>query len=174
MHILLAALGILAAAAFWIYRIRRVADNTRVVLDAAQEVKAAARRFGFKTRANQHPVDGIDDPRVSGAALLVLVAETDGGISKAEQDAILGQLQSVFSMPLGEAEELFMFAKWLANRNSNPDDMIRRLIKRTVNLGGRDTLPDMIRMVRAVGMADTGTMTDDTAQVIEKLKQLNA
>lgn len=173
MHILFAALGILAAAAFWIYRARRVADNTRVVLDAAQDVKAAARRFGFRTRANQHPADGVDDPRVSGAALLVLVAETDGGVSKAEQDTILGQLQSVFSMPAGEAEELFLFAKWLAGRSTNPDDMIRRLIRRTVALGGRDTLPDMIRMVRAVGMADTGTVTDDTAQVIEKLKQLS-
>lgn len=174
MHILLAALGILAAGAFWIYRVRRVADNTRVVLDAAQDVKAAARRFGFRTRANQHPAEGVDDPRVSAAALLVLVAETDGGISRAEQDMILEQLQSVFAMPAGEVEELFQFAKWLANQSSNPDDMIRRLIKRTVNLGGRDTLPDLIRMVSAMGKADTGTLTDDTQQVIERLKQLNA
>jgi hypothetical protein len=87
---------------------------------------------------------------------------------------ILEQLQSVFAMPAGEVEELFQFAKWLANQSSNPDDMIRRLIKRTVNLGGRDTLPDLIRMVSAVGKADTGTLTDDTQQVIERLKQLNA
>ena len=52
--------------------------------------------------------------------------------------------------------------------------MIRRLIKRTVALGGRDTLPDMIGMVTAVGKADTGTLTDDTQQIIERLKQLNA
>jgi len=174
LHILLAALGILAAAAFWIYRARRIADNTRVVLDTAQDVKAAARRFGFRTRANQHPVDGVDDPRVSGAALLVLVAETDGGISRAEQDAILEELQSIFGMSAADAEDLFLFAKWLASRSTNPDDMIRRLIKRTVNLGGRDVLPDMIHMVRAVGMADTGTMTDDTTHIIEKLKQLSA
>ncbi len=41
---------------------------------------------------------------------------------------ILEQLQSVFAMPAGEVEELFQFAKWLANQSSNPDDMIRRLI----------------------------------------------
>jgi len=173
-HLLLAALGIIAAAAFWIYRARQTVDNTKAVLDAAQDVKAAARRFGFRARANQHPSEGVEDPRVSCAALLVLVAETDGGISRAEQDSILEQLSAVFQLPGADAEELYLFAKWLANQSSNPDDMIRRLIKRTVNLGGRDTLPDMIRMVSAVGKADTGTVTDDTLQIIEKLKQLNA
>ena len=29
---------------------------------------------------------------------------------------ILEQLQSVFAMPAGEVEELFQFAKWLANQ----------------------------------------------------------
>ncbi len=174
MHILLAALGILAAAAFWIYRVRQVADHTRTVLDAAQDVKAAARRFGFRTRANQHPTEGVDDPRVTGAALLILVAEIDGGVSRAEQDCILEQLQSVFELPAFDAEELYLFAKWLASQSTNPEDMIRRLIKRTVSLGGRDTLPDMMKMVTAVGKADTGTLTDDTLQVIQKLKQLSA
>ncbi|WP_269582514.1 TerB family tellurite resistance protein [Roseibium sp. Sym1] len=173
MHILLAALGILAAVAFWLYRARAAVDNTRVVLDAAQDVKAAARRFGYRTRANQHPTEGVDDPRVTGAALLVVVAETDGGISKAEQDEILEQLSSVFGLSARDAEELYLFSKWLANQSSNPDDMMRRLIKHTITLGGRDTLPDMISMVRAVGMADTGTLTDDTQQVIEWLKQLS-
>lgn len=173
MHILLAALGILAAAAFWTYRVRHTADNARVVLDTAQDVRAAARRFGYQLRGNQHPSEGVDDPRVTAAGVLVLVAETDGGISRAEHASILEQLQTVFQMSAADADELYLFAKWLANQSSNPDDMIRRLIKRTIHLGGRDTLPDMISMVRAVGEADTGTITDDTAQVIEKLKQLS-
>ncbi|WP_428642211.1 TerB family tellurite resistance protein [Roseibium sp.] len=174
MHILFATLGILAAAAFWIYRIRQAEDHTRTALEAAQDVKAAARRFGFRTRANQHPTEGVDDPRVTAAALLVLVAEIDGGISRTEQDCILDQLQHVFQVSAFDAEELYLFAKWLAGQSTNPDDMIRRLIKRTVSLGGRDTLPDLMQMVSAVGKADTGTPTDDTLQVIEKLKQLNA
>lgn len=173
MHILLALLALAAGAAYWLYRVRQAADTTRVVLDAAHDVKAAARRFGFRTRANQHPSEGVDDPRVTAAALLVLTAETDGGISKAEQTVILEQLQAVFEMSGEAADELYLFAKWLANQSTNPDDMIRRLIKRTVHLGGRDTLPDLIQMVAAVGNADTGTLTDDTVHIIEKLKQLS-
>jgi len=172
LHILLAILAALAGAAFWIYRARQAADSTRVVLEAAQDVKSAARRFGFRTRANQHPTEGVDDPRVTAATLLVLTAETDGGISRAEQDAILEQLQTVFQMSAAEADDLYLFSRWLANQSSNPDDMIRRLIKRTVHLGGRDTIPDLIQMVSLVGNADTGTLTDDTIHIVEKLKQL--
>jgi uncharacterized tellurite resistance protein B-like protein len=173
LHTLLAALGILAAAAFWIYRNRQTADSIHDVPDAPQDVKAAALKFGYRPHPDQHASECADDPRVTGAAVLVLVAETDGGISTAEQVAILQKLQTVFQMSDSDADELFMFAKWLASQNNNPDDMIQRLIRRTVDLGGRDTLPDMIAMVRAVGEADTGTITDDTAQVIEKLKQLS-
>ena len=172
MHILLVLLVLVGGAAFLIYRSRQAADSTRVVLDATHDVKAAARRFGFQTRANQHPTEGVEDPRVTGAALLVLTAEIDGGISRAEQSAIMEQLQSVFQMSEQEADELFLFSKWLANQSSNPDDMIRRLIKRTVHLGGRDTIPDLVDMVTQVGNADTGTLTDDTVHIIEKLKQL--
>ena len=172
MHILLAVLAVLAGAAFWIYRAQQAADSTRVVLDAAHDVKAAARRFGFRTRANQHASEGVDDPRVSAAALMVLTAETDGGVSRAEQDAILDQLETVFQISGAEADDLYLFSKWLANQSSNPDDMIRRLIKRTVHLGGRDTIPDLIEMVTHVGNADTGTLTDDTVHIVEKLKQL--
>ncbi|WP_421982670.1 TerB family tellurite resistance protein [Roseibium sp.] len=173
MPTLLVVIALVAGAAYWLYRARQAADTTRVVLDATHEVKAAARRFGFQTRANQHPSEGVDDPRVTAAALLVLTAETDGGISRAEQQAIMEQLQSVFGMPENEAEDLYLFSKWLASQSSNPDDMIRRLIKRTVHLGGRDTLPDLIQMVTHVGNADTGTLTDDTVNIVEKLKQLS-
>ncbi|WP_420332020.1 TerB family tellurite resistance protein [Roseibium sp.] len=173
MPTLLVVIALVAGAAYWLYRARQAADTTRVVLDATHEVKAAARRFGFRTRANQHPSEGVDDPRVTAAALLVLTAETDGGISRAEQDAIMEQLQSVFEMSENEAEDLYVFSKWLASQSSNPDDMIRRLIKRTVHLGGRDTLPDLIQMVTQVGNADTGTLTDDTVNIVEKLKQLS-
>lgn len=173
MPTLLLVIALVAGAAYWLYRTRRAADTTRVVLDATHEVKAAARRFGFQTRANQHASEGVYDPRVTAAALLVLTAETDGGISRAEQAAIMEQLQSVFEMSEDEAEDLYVFSKWIASQSSNPDDMIRRLIKRTVHLGGRDTLPDLIQMVTHVGNADTGTLTDDTVNIVEKLKQLS-
>ena len=42
MHILFACLGISADGAFWIYRVIMAADNTRMVRDAARDIKSAA------------------------------------------------------------------------------------------------------------------------------------
>lgn len=174
MHILLAILGILAAASFWMYRIHHAANAANALLNAAQDVQSAARRFGYKLRNKQHPVDGIDDPRVSATAVLVLIAKTEDGVSKTAQAAIEEQLQTVFQMRPSDTQEMYFLAKWLAGQSQNPSDMTRRLIRRTLMLGGRDTLPDLIRMVRTVGEADTGTASVDTLHVIESIKQLNA
>lgn len=40
--------------------------------------------------------------------------------------------------------------------------------------GQANVFAGMIRMVRSVGAADTGTLTDVTLQIAEKLKQLSA
>lgn len=172
MHILLAALALVAIIAYWIFRTGQTTQSSGTALEAPQDVKAAANRFGYKAILNQHPTESVDDPRVTGAALLILVAEIDGGISRAEKESIEEQLRKVFELSESDSKELYVFAKWIASQSSNQDDMIRRLIMRTVKLGGRDTIPDMMQMVNAVGRADTGTLTDDTQQVIERLKQL--
>lgn len=131
-------------------------------------------QWGYRVRKNRHPAEGVEDPRLSCAALLVLVADLDGGISKAEKDSILKQFRTVLDLPPSQVPEVYATAHWLSHQETDRDEMVRRLIKRTVSLGGYETLPDMIQMVIEVGKADTGTLTDDTAQVVEKLKLLNA
>jgi len=72
------------------------------------------------------------------------------------------------------AQEMDFFAKWLAAQSQSPSDMVRRLIRRTLTLGSRETLPDPSRMARTVGEADTGTASIDTLHIIESIKRLNA
>jgi len=172
MHILIAALGILAAIGYWIYRIQNAAHGVKSIGEAATDIQAAARRFGFRQKANRHPVDGVDDPRVAATTLLILVAADDGSLSMAEQNEIQQQVSTVFGASQAETIELFQFSRWLSEQTRNPDDMARRLIKRTLQLGGPETLPDLMRMVSAVGRADTGETSENTKQILVKIKQL--
>ncbi|WP_150525055.1 TerB family tellurite resistance protein [Roseibium sediminis] len=172
MHILFAVLGVLAAVGFWYYRLQNAASGVKAISEAALDIQAAARRFGFRQRANLHPVDSIEDARTAATTLLVLVATDDGSLSVREEDAILQQVSEVFGASKAEATELFQFSRWLSEQSKNPDDMARRLIKRTLHLGGPDTLPDLKRMVAAVGEADTGELSENSKQIIEKIKQL--
>ena len=172
MHILLAVLGALAAVGFWYYRLQNAANGVKAISEAAMDIQAAARRFGFRQRANLHPVDSIEDARTAATTLLILVATDDGSLSAREEDAILKQVSEVFEASRSEATELFRFSRWLSEQSNNPDDMARRLIKRTLHLGGPDVLPDLKRMVTAVGQVDTGELSENTKQVLEKIKQL--
>ena len=69
MHILLGILGLATAAYFLIIRARRGAEMASEVLDVADDIRAAARRFGFRRQHNQHAVDSIDDPVLAIAGL---------------------------------------------------------------------------------------------------------
>ncbi|TYC63271.1 hypothetical protein FMN50_02725 [Rhodobacterales bacterium] len=172
---LLAAIGILAAL-IWIYRSGKRASPSPVrhTSQRTQSGAVVPSQWGYRVRKNSHPVEGVEDPRLSCAALLVLVADLDGGISKAEKDCIFKQLRTTLGLPPAKAPDVYETAIWLCNQEADRDEMVRRLIRHTVSLGGYETLPDMIQMVSEVGKADTGTLTDDTALVVEKLKLLNA
>jgi len=55
MPFILALISIAAAAYFWINRARNAGEIAGEVLDMANDVRLAARRFGFKRKTNLHP-----------------------------------------------------------------------------------------------------------------------
>ena len=60
MPYIIAQLGFLAGAYFWMIRARAAADAARDLTGVAQDVMAAARRFGFRRRLNTHPVESLE------------------------------------------------------------------------------------------------------------------
>jgi hypothetical protein len=50
-------------------RARNAANVATDLVDMAQDVMGAARRFGFRRKANTHPVDSLEDTKVAMAAL---------------------------------------------------------------------------------------------------------
>lgn len=61
----MAILGIIGAAYFWTQRARNARDMLGDVGDMANDVRLAARRFGFTRKMNVHPVESIEDPRLA-------------------------------------------------------------------------------------------------------------
>jgi hypothetical protein len=73
-------MGILATALavyFFVIRARNAADMATDLVNVAGDVKAAARRFKFSRKHNQHPVDSIEDPEMAVAALGYAYANMD-------------------------------------------------------------------------------------------------
>lgn len=75
MPYIVAILGLIAGGYFWMNRVRNVSNAAQDLVGVAQDVMSAARRFGFRRRYNEHPVDSLQDPDVAiaGAGLAFLI-----------------------------------------------------------------------------------------------------
>ncbi|HCP80670.1 MAG TPA: hypothetical protein DIT67_03450 [Octadecabacter sp.] len=69
MPFIIVLLGTIGAAYFWTQRARKARDMVNDVADMANNVRLAARRFGFNRKMNVHPVESIEAPRLAIAAI---------------------------------------------------------------------------------------------------------
>ena len=105
MPYIVAILGLLAAAVIWVNRARAAADATRELTGVAQDVMAAARRFGFRRRLNLHPVESLDDPDIAVAGAGIAFLELGGLPTAEQQDRLVVSLQSHLGQSREKAEE---------------------------------------------------------------------
>ncbi|MEL6236908.1 MAG: hypothetical protein AAFR46_21140, partial [Pseudomonadota bacterium] len=150
MPLLLLVLGALGAGLFWYYRIRNAAEATREITEMASDVKSAARRFGFKRKADIHPADAVDDARLVGAALALVIAAHERIIGEDGHRRLAETCRAAFDCTPTEAEEIVVFARWLEAQFGNRDEAARRLTRRLNLLAHGDVLPDLERMIAAL------------------------
>ncbi len=171
MPVLIAILGALAAAGIWYWRLRNAGEIARDLTEVANDVRLAARRFGFRRRANVHPVDCIDDARMAAAGIVMGIAEMDGALTEAEIRTASLQFQSVFDTPKDEADELVTFGRWIANQSPSREEGVRRLSKRLLALAGLEVGSDLVRMVQTVATADGGALNEDASDALQTIRR---
>ena len=88
MPVILGILGLLAAAAFWMYRMRDAADTAGELLEMGRDVIGAAKRWNFRRTHNVHPVEGIEEARLAAGALAVSLVELGDMPTKEQRDAL--------------------------------------------------------------------------------------
>ena len=150
MPVLVFILGILAAAGIWYYRAQAAQRTATDLLDAANDVRLAARRFGCRRKSNVHPVDSIDDARLAAAGIVHAVASMGAPLTQESERAINLQFQSVFGADKTEAAEISTFGAWIARQCGTKSEAVRRLGKRLHDLAGIDARQDLLRMIEAV------------------------
>ena len=162
MPIILFAVGILSAAVFWYYRMQAARRGAVDLLDAANDVRLAARRFGFRRKLNVHPVDSIDDARLAASGIVHAIGTMDGALSAGQEREILVQFQSVFGVTGAEAAEIAAFGRWIAEQCGTRAEAVRRLSRRLSRIAGPEAQSDLERMIAAV-VPDPG---DDVADAL--------
>lgn len=152
MPFILALLSAAAVAYFWFNRARNAADLAGDLANAANDVRLAARRFGFRRRANIHPVESIEDPDVAVAALAAAFLELDD-LPTAEQRAAL---ESGLALPQKDAAELTVLGHWFVGECGTPGQAVARISRKLFKLNGADSFEPLMDVLGAVAAAGNG------------------
>ena len=146
MHILALVLGLLAAAAFWYFRLRTIHKAGSEVIDHLGRARGQMRRNAIRRQVEESPVAAIDDPVVAAASLLCMIAATAHPLTPREEEAVREQLSAITS---GEVmDEAIVYGRWVQRQGLDAPKAIRILAEK---LNGWLT-PDQ--------MAELGAMID--------------
>lgn len=163
-------LGIISAAAVWYWRISMAREAAREIGNIAGDLINAPRRLGFRRRANAHPVEGVDDPKLAVAAISLAFLELSGMPSRDDQDALASALSRQLGLPRADADEMLILGRWLIGECQGPQPAITRLTKRLGKLdpaGFQSLLP----VLDVIG-AHTGGMSAKQRDALDEIARI--
>lgn len=152
----IAFLGLVGAAYFWAVRARNAGHVAQDLADMAGGVMGAARRLGFRRRANVHPVESIEEPALAIAALGTAFMELGGLPSREEQDALSMALQHHTHRSAKDAEDAMILGRWLVTECNGPEPAITRLSRRLAKLDRAGSLTPLMGVLNDTALAARG------------------
>ncbi|MEO0761248.1 MAG: TerB family tellurite resistance protein [Pseudomonadota bacterium] len=164
-------LGIVAAVGIWYWRFKMVSEAAGELIDAADGVRAAARRFAYRRRSDKHPADCVEDARLAAAGVMAAIASMDGPLSRDEIKAIANEARAVFQADQDEADEIAAFGRWIAGQCKSPDDGARRLGKIVRRLAGDAVGRDLVAMTERVAQVDGAPLSEAQASALLTLRR---
>lgn len=173
MPYLIALMGLVIGAYFWIQRARMAAEATQDLAGMAQDVMAAARRFGFRRRHDMHPVESLDDPDVAIAGASVAFLELGGLPSTEQQDKLILSLQSHLGQNQDKAEEAAILGRWLVNECGGAQQGLERLTRRLHKMKGAETFQPLMAVLRDVAASSRdGQVSNRQREALEEIARL--
>ncbi|MFN0113892.1 MAG: hypothetical protein ACKVPY_04365 [Paracoccaceae bacterium] len=161
MPYIIALLGMVGGAIFWIWRMRMAAEMTHELAGVASDVMAAARRLGFRRRLNLHPVESVDDPKLAMAGLGIAFLELGGLPTKEQQDGLLRSLQTRLGQTLTAAEEAVILGRWLVSECGGAAPAVDRLARRLVKLDRPGSLEPLMNVLNDIVVAGRDSKVSD-------------
>ncbi len=125
MHFVLGFLGLLAAGAFWWYRMRDVGRAAGEVIDTAQTIKGAYNRRKFRNKAEGSAITAINDAPTAATTILMALALSRGRLSREAEDFIRNAAADTMQLP--NTDEVLTFSRWAAEQSPDPNNVIVKL-----------------------------------------------
>lgn len=169
MHIVVGVLALIGIAYFWMVRMRAAAEMTQELAGVAGDVVNAARRFGFRRKHNQHPVDAVDEPKlaIGGAGLAFL--ELSGLPNSDQHDALLRGLQSHLGLSLKDAEEAAILGRWLVSESGGAEPGFARLTRRLRKIAPQEGFEPLMGVLNDVAGAARDGLSEKQKEALQEV-----
>ena len=147
MHIILSLLGVIGAAAFFIWRMNMAAKAAREVADTAGELANLPRKMQFRNKAGKRGVDVIDDPREAAAALVYGAALSKGDPSGEDKAMMTARLAELFEISESNAGEVLARGSWHVSALNDPLNAVNKLTDGLVREVGREACASLLAVM---------------------------
>ena len=134
MRYVIGLIALIGAAYFWAQRVRGAAQIGQELSGMASDVLAAARRFGFRRRGAEHPVESLQDADVAIAGAAIAFLELGEMPNAEQQDNVLRSLQSRLNMPHDGAQEAMIPGRWLMAESGGAQPGFTRLVRKLAKM----------------------------------------
>ncbi len=162
MPVVLAVIAAITGALFFILRARNAADAAGELLDMANDVRLAARRFGFRRQANLHPAESIEDPNIAIAGIASAFLELDD-LPTADQRAHLAwEMANTLDLRKDDADELCILGRWMVTECGGAEPAISRLSRKLARLDAQSFAPLLKVISGTLGKSGQGLNTRQT------------
>ena len=170
MPYIIAILGALTAGYFFVMRARNAAEMTGELMDVANDVRLAARRFGFRRKLNVHPVENIEDPKLAIGGIASAFLELDDLPTREQRDALDRALRDQLRVDAREAQEITVLGRWFVTECGGADAAVARLSRKLAGLGGAESFQPLLKIVNATLTAGTGSLNDRQREALDAVK----
>ncbi|MDU8928974.1 hypothetical protein RXV86_16390 [Alisedimentitalea sp. MJ-SS2] len=171
MPVLLAIVGAITAVLYFVIRARNAADAAGDLIDMANDVRLAARRFGFRRNADIHPAESIEEPSIAIAGIASAFLELDDLPTSEQRSALTRSMGKTLNLSKQDADELAILGRWMASECGSPDAAISRLSRKLVRMAGQDVFTPLLSIVNATLTASSTSLNTQQKEALDDVKR---
>lgn len=167
MPFLLAILAAIGGAIFWWAR-----SNPRDALGVADDVVTAARnaprKLAFRRQTKEHPVEGIDDPRIAIAMVGRAYIALDDLPTREAHRRLHDMARILWKLDDDAADEVLSLADWLVDQCQGAAPAVSRGARRLYKIDGAASWGEVERLL---GALDEGAPTERQQDAVADVRQ---
>lgn len=171
MPVILAVVAAITGVLFFVLRARNAANAAGDLLDMANDVRLAARRFGFRRQTNLHPAESIEEPNIAIAGIASAFLELDDLPTADQRDTLAWEITKVLNTSKQDADELCVLGRWMVSECGGADPAIARLSRKLYRLDPQGLTPLLSLVSGTLAKSATGGLNVKQTEALDDVKR---